>query len=402
MTTIEPLTYKSNIFIGLLFVFLASALIFLPIWIVLVLLSITVYFSSGNIKFLALIVLILASALFNSNVDISGDISNYKIIYLDVIHSGYVDEFLTEPLLMLFYSVLGFFDADFRFVLFTQSLFINICLVIIVHRHFGWRGIKYYPIIILYPIYIQQGLYLSRQSLSIVFFMLLVTQPKSELFPRVKSTIYSLLSVLAHSISILYIFVFYISNFIKNRVKVRWILLFYFAVIFFPLNSEIINQIVNLAKNFAPSIDRKIGFYLNNNLSNSSLTLYSLILIPLHMSFILLLYSMMSRYKRPLDSISLFFIVFYFLILFFREYGILPERISMIVVFLAPLFFYHISNIILKSEYKNISMFIETVFFIFIIFVFIRFVVLNDLGDYNITFFNKESLFYNVVSWMVS
>ncbi|WP_227743331.1 hypothetical protein, partial [Hafnia alvei] len=100
--------------------------------------------------------------------------------------------------------------------------------------------------------------------------------------------------------------------------------------------------------------------------------------------------------------ISLFFIVFYFLILFFREYGILPERISMIVVFLAPLFFYHISNIILKSEYKNISMFIETVFFIFIIFVFIRFVVLNDLGDYNITFFNKESLFYNVVSWMVS
>ncbi|MHA1101684.1 EpsG family protein [Kosakonia cowanii] len=388
----------------LVLVFLVLLLVS-PVWFCILLLSLAVYFSKIEYKIPCVIFLWFFASFFIANIDQAGDVLNYQVIYDNYDSKNYMDEYSSEPFILYFYSFFHFFNASFEQVLFIQAAILNALALFVFVRVFGVKGLKYYPALIMFPQYIQQLLFLSRQSLAIMIFLtVFISYRHVSLQSIVKKLVAILLALTAHSVVAVYSIVYFFSSLVKRYVTWKFLLVVFTILIIFPLNIDSISQAIGGMLHYSGSLDRKIRFYLvNSDPENvSSFSLLSTSVLPLHVCFFLIVVYL-KKYKRIAydnSRVIIFFLFFYFLILLIRNYSLLPARFSLVILLVVP-FFYYYMTLKLYSEYKYSNL-LNDLFFIYIIVSYFKFLITNDYGDYNITLLNKGSLSQSVMSIMVS
>lgn len=387
-------SFTSMIKIIPFFIFII-VLVISPIWICVLLLSLAVYFIKLEYKIPCVIFLWIFSSIFLANVDQTGDILNYKAIYENFDSQDYVNEYSSEPLILYFYAFFHFLNATFDEVLLVQAATLNALALFIFVRIFGVRGIKYYPMLILFPQYIQQLLFLSRQSLAIMMFLtVFISYRHGTILSFLRKSVSILLALAAHSIVLMYSVVYVFSSSTKKYVTWQFLVIVFAIVIIFPLNIDAINNVISGLLHYSGSLDRKIRFYLINSVpgNDPSFSLFSMSLLPLHASFfIIIMY--LKKYKHIPDEncrVVIFFVVLYFFTLLIRNYSLLPARFSLVIILVVP-FFYYYMTLILYPDYKYSAM-LNSIFFLYVLASFVKFLITNDYGDYNITLLNKDSL----------
>ncbi|ALB67372.1 EpsG family protein [Cronobacter dublinensis] len=384
--------HKEDRWLVFCFIFTTLSVLTMPLWLSLLFLAVIIFWVPTPYRLLFVSVLIIVSAFFNSGIDITGDLSTYSAVFSNLNKISYVEEFSSEPLLLFLYGICNQLGLDFKSTLFMQSLCMNIVLLYALCTYFGFNGLKFFPAIILYPQFIQQGLFLSRQSLSTLFFITLVAQSKLLTRHYFRNVFWAGLALLAHSSAVMNIGIFLLSYKVKRFVKWYFVLPVVIVAILFPFNDAFVTQhLVSLA-NITGGLDRKIGFYMNNMPDGEALSIMSLLMLPLHATFLVLSVVLIKsrKDKSDIDPFSIIFICLYCVVLFLREYSLLPTRLGMPIVAFSAFFFYNITTLY-KQYLKNIHL-MESLFFIFICLTFIRFLYTNDYGDYAITLFGKQSL----------
>lgn len=376
------------------FILLIPLILILPLWVIIILLSITIFTcKSSSINTLLSILLIFYFSLFSCNIDITGDIENYNFLFENVYNSSITSEYYLEPLITIFYQFFSALGFDFKQTLFFQSLISNIILLRICILFFNKNGFNYFPFILIFSQYILLNLYLSRQAISIILFLLFLCYQKN----LVKSFIPLGLSILSHSISFLYLSIYLVSKKMKINILLYVSLLFIF--ILFPIQ---LDSIINYASDlygFSDSLNRKISFYLNHNELKSELKLYSTLMIPLHISFFILLIESLHKKERtmPNDSIVFIFLFFYLFLILFRDVPVLPTRVSLIIIMISPIFYFYIKDKIITIKEKTLKPF--TVFIIAFTFIsFIKLIYANDYSTGNIIFFNGNAITMSLIS----
>ncbi|WP_130099844.1 EpsG family protein [Siccibacter turicensis] len=395
---ISKITYNSDRWLLFSFITIILVICLLPLWVSLLLLAIAVFFVTSPHRIFLSAFLILLSAFFNAGVDITGDLVTYSSIFENIDKTTFTQEFAAEPLLLFFYNSCKQLGLDFKSALFIQSFLMNSVLMYALCVYFGTKALKIFPAIILYPQFIQQGLFLSRQSLSTLLFIALVVQGTSHKKAYFKSLTFGILALLSHAAAILNIGLYLVSRKIKGLMRWYWVLPIVLAALLLPLNESFITQHLAALTNISGSLDRKIGFYMNDGSEEATLGVFSLLMLPLHATF-LLISTVLIKSKNTnnkIDSFSIIFIILYTAMLFLRNYSLLPTRLGMPIIIFSSLFFFNVTTLY-STLIKRVKLY-ETAFFIFICITFVRFLYTNDYGDYAITILGKESLLMSPIN----
>jgi hypothetical protein len=122
-------------------------------------------------------------------------------------------------------------------------------------------------------------------------------------------------------------------------------------------------------------------------------------MIPLHISFFILLIESLHKKERtmPNDSIVFIFLFFYLFLILFRDVPVLPTRVSLIIIMISPIFYFYIKDKIITIKEKTLKPF--TVFIIAFTFIsFIKLIYANDYSTGNIIFFNGNAITMSLIS----
>lgn len=353
--------------------------------------SLTIYLSKdNNLNFILTILLILLSSFFISSIDITGDISNYKYLYENINDGSAIGEFKNEPVILYLYSILNLMYLDFSSALFFQAIIINILLAIACYRLFGSAGLRYFALVMIYSQYIQLSLYLTRQSLSIVFFLLFISYKKNSLISLVKKSTLAFVSIFSHLFVLIY-FLLYLCGRFKLNVKV--ILFVFFFLLFTPLNLDDVNKILTSLMDISPDLNRKLAFYLRNDEIDSVISLWSTLFIPLHITFILIIWDAIKSRSGYIKNQPMYFLflMLYLLMLATRNYFILPTRLGLILITISPVFYFYIKNSCANLSVNELRA-ITLLFILFISLSYVKFIYANDNSSSNVTFLKSNAL----------
>ncbi|EGH4590256.1 TPA: O140 family O-antigen polymerase [Escherichia coli] len=372
-------------------------MLFFPLWLNLLIFTIILFISDNSLKIPVAVILALLSSLFISSVDIAYDLKNYHDLFVNINSDIYTSEFKFEPFLLYYYSVLSQLDVDFRVVLFLQSLFLNVTLLYVFIKTLGIKGIKYYGLLLIFPQYVQLSLFLSRQTISLLFVVLLITYCLNNKMTLFKFIVVSTIAVSAHAISFLYITIILLSSRLRKYLTWKMLFTIWLVGILMPITADIMNNILQNVFNQIPLLDRKIGFYMNSVSTNisASLTLYSISILPLHILFFMILLSIKKRnIKTTATAFTFVYLIVYYLIIFLINYPLLPARIGLLIIIFTPYFYFVAINVFYSdSKYYKVM---EKFGALFVLAIFIRFLFTNDYGDYNVNLANKHILEYSL------
>ncbi|MBY7766022.1 EpsG family protein [Vibrio fluvialis] len=372
----------SKISLCLLITLFISSII-MPLWALLFLLASSVIFSKGEYRVAFTLPLIFVSAIYNSGVDINGDLSNYQYLYYNLDRNNIASEFGSEPTILYIFKLFGFFELEFESALIFQSIFFNLFIALSLWLSLGGLGLVFFALITIFPPYIQMSLYLYRQSVSIVFFIVVLFSQRK--FIRIT---FAILSILSHSASIFYVVVCLMKNYLLRLFDYRIIIFIFVMALLFPLNNETIMNVVSSFKQTSSVLDRKINFFLRSDELSSSFSLYSSILIPLHITFLSVIYLTYKDRKFKPDIVIFSFVILYFVLLFTRNFSLLPTRLSMLIIMLSPVF---MGNIYIQYKDKFLK-YLLIAYVAFCCISFIRFNYINDVGSNNISFYKRTVL----------
>lgn len=376
--------------------------VLLPVWIGMVIAAIACFIISPPARGYFCIIFLLLSSVFIAGIDKSGDIINYHILYSHGFDASITDEYSTEPLLLYLYRVLHFGGFSFSQALLVQVFIINFSMLFFMMRLFGARALCLFPMVVLYPQYIQLVLYLGRQSLSVIIFLWVLVAQRKNIVSGIKVFAIMGVSLLAHTSSLIYCAIYFVAPAMKVIINWKTLLFLSVVAVVFPLNINNLDFMLSALKDISPSLDRKVNYYIVAVLTQSLMPvdLYASLFWPLHAIFILLLVFFMRGGvvdERQFRWVF-FFCVLYIIAIYFRDYSILSNRLTLLVNMVSPVFFlYFISELYSASRFKRLY---EQLFFCFVIMTFIRFILKNDYAELNITFFGGESLLANVLSYL--
>lgn len=392
-----------NMFFSITLV-IASVVMFvlLPVWVGMVIAAIACFIISPPAREYFCVIFLLLSSVFIASIDKSGDIINYQILYSHGSEASVTNEYSTEPLLLYLYQILHFVGFSFNQALFIQIFIINLSMLFFLVRLFGARGLCYFPVVVLYPQYIQLVLYLGRQSLSVIIFLWILATQKKNVTSGIKVLTIMGVSLLAHTSSLIYCAIYFIAPIMKKVINWKILLFLLIVAVIFPLNIVNLDLMLSAIKNISPSLDRKVNYYIVAVLTQSLMPvdLYSALFWPLHVIFILLLGFFIRGGVATEHQFRWIFLfcVLYIIAIYFREYSILSNRLTLLINMVSPVFFlYFVSELYSASRFKKLY---EQLFCCFVIMTFARFILKNDYATLNITFFDGESLLANVLSYL--
>ncbi|TXU08304.1 hypothetical protein D4N07_00710 [Enterobacter hormaechei] len=374
-----------------------------PIWLSLILLSILLFFIRPNSRlcFLLCALSAILSAIMISSINISGDVENYKDIYTNINLSQYTDEFKYEPFLIIFYKFMHLFNASFDNVLFTQALIMNFCLLFAMIKTFGLKGINYYSLVLIYPQYIQLSLFLSRQSWAVVFLLIVLSLISENNKNIIKKLFFSALSISSHLISVFYLLLQVVAKVYNRFLGWKTFFTLWLLALFLPATIELMQHTFVGLFSYSDIIDRKIGFYLNSSVdeTSSSMGLLSLSVIPLHLICImnfLKIYHEKSIAQKNL--VIVFFITIYMAVLFTINYPLLPGRIGLVILMFTPYFYFYTTQYIYSNSKKR-TLLAYAGLALFIL-MYIRFLYTNDFGDYNVKLADGNLLSLSILGFL--
>ncbi|MUK67957.1 EpsG family protein [Aliivibrio fischeri] len=367
--------------------FLSTYILIVPLWIVNLSFVFIIVFSTNKIKVPVSIILLFTASYLNSTIDINGDIGNYQYLYDNIFNNNVTYEFNSEPVIIYIFKLFNLINLDFRSVLFIQSLSFNLIMLFVSIKLLGNRGLNYFAILMIFPPYIQMGLYLYRQSLGVVIFLFAVC-----LQNNATKVSFFILSILSHSASLFYISLVLIKDKCSKYIDFKFLMLILLLLLFFPIKNEFITWLLSMLKGFSYEINRKVDFFLRDDIS-STFSLFSTIIIPLHALYLYVLLYFFKNKNVKVNAFLFIFLMVYLFILLTRNFSFLPTRFGLIVIMLGPIFF----GGVLES-YKNRNYIYFHSFFVFFVMVsFVRFVIINDVGNNNISFLNNNMFYFNML-----
>ncbi|WP_420833792.1 EpsG family protein [Vibrio pelagius] len=360
---------------------------FAPLWIVLIINALLATCISNRLLIPVGIVQLIISTLLCSSVDVTGDLSNYSLLYSNIDNEYFRYEFYSEPFILYIFSLFNSLGVEFKVLLQTTSLIINGLLLIYLIKFGKYDFLRFFILLLTYPIYFQTQLYLYRQSLAVCLLLiaLIVRSFGFKIF-------FLLLSVFSHSSSILYLLMLAFSKMFKPSIYRTHLIVLFMLALALPITVEMLTSFLSGFSGISYALNRKLDFFLRQDELDVSIKIYSTLLIPLHLAFLLLI---KTKKKIDLKPITFLFLSLYYFALFFRDYSILPTRISYPILWLSPLFIYLLS---LEQDFK-IKLSHRIVLSLLICFSIFRFVGINDSNKTNIPFRNNDIETYSIFEY---
>lgn len=371
------------------FMLFAVGVFFVPLWITLFLnATIISVVHKKYVHPLVFIQVILSSVLI-STMDITGDLGNYEYLYLNIYSPNVVYEFYSEPLIIYifkFFNILGF---DFKTVIFIISLFVNLSLYFALLRNRNIDCLRFLGVLLIYPSYMQTQLYLFRQSISVLLFLIFI----SYRYYYAKFIVF-ILSVISHSISLFYFLIVFFKKFSKiDNINSKYIISVIVFSVFFPLSDDFISSFLNNFSGLSYALNRKLSFFLNDDTILSTLSLYSTVFLPLHF---IAAYTLIGNKRIILKPHSFIFFSLYVVALFLRNYSLLPTRLAYPIFWLSIIY----CPLVLHEQKIKLTTSIKFVFLCFSIFSLFKFLYINDFGINNLHFNQHELLNLNVFNYL--
>ena len=192
----------------------------------------------------------------------------------------------------------------------------------------------------------------------------------------------------SHSAAAVYIFCSITSKFFWRFINYRLLLIAFVLVVLFPLSNQFLIDVFSMVKESSSFLNRKIDFFLRDDNLDAAFSLYSTIVIPLHLTFLSIVFIFKDKIIKSNDYRIFLFIVLYLILLYTRDFSLLPTRLAMLIIMLSPIF---IGYILIKFKSKLLR-YIYFAYVGFCLISFARFSYLNDFGNNNITFFSNQLL----------
>ncbi|MFI3384366.1 hypothetical protein V5G93_24190, partial [Escherichia albertii] len=196
-----------------------------------------------------------------------------------------------------------------------------------------------------------------------------------------KFIVVSAMAISAHAISLLYITIILFASKLKKYLTWKMLFAIWLIGILLPITADIMNNILQNAFSQVPLLDRKIGFYMNSvGIDiNTSLTLYSVSVLPLHILFFMILLSVKKgSIKTTTVAFTFLYLIVYYFIIFLIDYPLLPARIGLLIIIFTPYFYFVTVNVFYSnSKYYKLM---ENFGALFVLTIFVRFLFSNDYG----------------------